>query len=79
MSSISQFEKFFICDNIKIMETLSKNKSAQDVQNKIFRKMSADKSFKMANNLSMFLLNLNKQSNKKNGIPKSHAKNRKNS
>jgi len=57
----------------------SKQKTPQDIQDEILFKMSADKSFKLASDFSMFLLKLNKTSNKRNGFPKSNYKNRKNS
>lgn len=39
---------------------MKKNKSAQDRQDEIFRKMSADKKINLASDLSMFCLKLNR-------------------
>lgn len=54
-----------------------KNKSAQDIQDEIFRKMPAEKRIKLASDFSMFLLELNKIG-KRDGFSRVNAKNRKN-
>lgn len=46
-------------------------KSAQDVQDKIFRKMSADKKLKLASDFSMFILKTSRtDGGKTNHFPK---------
>lgn len=47
-------------------------KTAQDVQDEIFRKMSAERKLKLASDFSMFILR------SKYGFPKTHRGNRKN-
>lgn len=44
----------------KLIDTHGRKKSAQDIQDDIFRKMSADKKIKIASQLTMFCLELNK-------------------
>ena len=48
---------------------MKKAKNAQEIQDRIFRKMSADKKIKLASELSMLCLELNKLG--KNGIHRS--------
>ncbi|KKS65372.1 MAG: hypothetical protein UV67_C0025G0011 [Parcubacteria group bacterium GW2011_GWC1_43_12] len=50
------------------------SKSASEIQDEIFAKMSGEKKIKLASDFSMFLLSLNK-SNKKNGFSKSVSQN----
>ncbi len=42
------------------MKKKYQNKTAQEIQDDIFKKMSADKKIKLASNLSKFCLKLNK-------------------
>lgn len=56
-----------------------KPQSAQEIQDKIFDKMSAGERLKLASNFSMFLIRLNQSANRKNGFSKNTRKNRKNS
>ena len=53
-------------------------KSAQEIQDDIFRRMSADKKLNLTSDFSMFILRLNKL-NKDNGFPKAISKNCKDS
>lgn len=55
-----------------------KKKSIQDIQDDIFRKMSADKKFKFASDFSMFLLELNTLGNY-DGFSKTTRTSRRNS
>ena len=57
---------------------LAENKSAQDIQDEIFRKMPADKKLKYASDFSMFLLELNKLGNT-HGFSRVTQKSRRNS
>lgn len=52
-------------------------KTAQDIQDEIFRKMSASKKIKLVSDLSSFCLKLNRLN--KSGIRKASYKNSKNS
>ena len=54
-----------------------RKKTAQEIQDEIFCRMSADKKIKLASDFSMFILRLNKLS-KDNGFPKTAGKNCKN-
>jgi len=56
---------------------MKKVKNPQEIQDRIFRKMSADKKIKLASELSMLCLELNKLG--KNGIPKPEKFSSKNS
>ena len=59
-------------------QKLQLKKSAQEVQDDIFRKMTADRKLDLASDFSMFILRLNKLS-KNNGFSKTAGKNRKDS
>ncbi|MFY9493068.1 MAG: hypothetical protein WAP55_01075 [Minisyncoccia bacterium] len=48
------------------MKKYSPKKSAQDIQDDIFRKMSADKKVKLASALAMFCLSLNNLDDRRN-------------
>lgn len=54
-----------------------RGKTAQEIQNDIFRKMSADRKLSLASDFSRFILKLNKLNN--NGFSKTIGKNRKDS
>ncbi len=57
----------------------AKGKSAQDFQDGIIRKMSAERKLKLASDFSLFILNLHKLAPKTYGFPETASENRKNS
>lgn len=51
---------------VKVVPKFRQRRSAQDVQDEIFRRMSAAKRIKLASDFSMFLLKQNQESKIKN-------------
>ena len=56
---------------------MKKKKSAQDIQDEIFRKMTPEKKLKLASDYSMFILQSRKSADSY-GISRTHRKNSKN-